>query len=147
MPFMDNNAKTRKFLIAAHGAFAAGVKSSLDLIIGVMDNLFILQAYVDENVCVEDDLKEILKQVNENDELVVFTDILGGSVTNQVLQHATGPNVYIISGFNLPLVIEVLLADADCPLEGIIEDAINSAKEQMVFVNKLISTQNTEDQG
>jgi fructoselysine and glucoselysine-specific PTS system IIA component len=146
MPFMDNNTKTRKFLIAAHGALAAGIKSSLDLIIGAMDNVFILQAYIDENASVEDDLKEILKQVNENDELVVFTDILGGSVTNQVLQHAIRPNVYIISGFNLPLVIEVLLADADSPIEGIIEDAINGAKEQMVFVNKLISTQNTGEQ-
>jgi fructoselysine and glucoselysine-specific PTS system IIA component len=143
---MDNNTKTRKFLIAAHGALAAGIKSSLDLIIGAMDNVFVLQAYLDENTSVEDDLKKILKQVNENDELVVFTDILGGSVTNQVLQHATGPNVYIISGFNLPLVIEVLLADTGSTVEGIIEDALNSAKEQMVFVNKLISAQNTGEQ-
>ena len=143
---MQTNDRPRKFIIATHGTLAAGIKSSLDIIIGAMENVFLIQAYVDENTSVEDDLKEILKQVNENDELVIFSDILGGSVTNQMLQHALRPNVYIISGFNLPLVIEVLLADTDSPLEVIIEDAINNAKEQMVFVNKLINTENKEDQ-
>jgi len=145
MNVMDKQNGTRKFLIATHGTLASGIKSSLDLIIGSMENVFLIQAYVDENVSVEDELKEILKQVNDEDELVIFSDILGGSVTNQVLQHALRPNVYIVSGFNLPLVIDVMLADTDSPLNEIIEESINNAKEQMVFVNKLITTENKED--
>jgi fructoselysine and glucoselysine-specific PTS system IIA component len=141
---MDNN-KTRKFLIATHGTLAAGLKSSLDLIVGAMDNVFLIQAYVDENKSVEDEIKEILNHVTEEDELLIFSDILGGSVTNQLLQHALKPNVYIVSGFNLPLVIELMLADTNGPLDELIEQAIISAKEQMVFVNKLVTAGNKED--
>jgi len=138
--------RTRKFIIATHGTLAAGIKSSLDIIIGAMENVFLIQAYVDENVTVEDELKAILAQVTDDDDLVIFTDILGGSVTNQVLQHALRSNVYIISGVNLPLIMEIMLADTGTPLNEIIEESINNAKEQMVFVNKLLTAENKEDQ-
>jgi fructoselysine and glucoselysine-specific PTS system IIA component len=101
----------RKFLIATHGTFAAGIKSSLDMIIGAMENVSLIQA--------------------------------GGSVTNQVLQRLLKPNVHVVSGFNLPLVIDVLLADAEIPIEEVISESLNTAKEQMVYVNKMISAQNT----
>lgn len=143
---MQPTESTRKFLIATHGTLSAGIKSSLDIIIGATDNLFLIQAYTNENVSVEDELKTILMQVGEQDELVIFSDILGGSVTNQVLQHALRPNVYIVSGFNLPLIIEVMLADINTPLSEIIEESIANAKEQMVFVNKLLTTENKEGQ-
>jgi fructoselysine and glucoselysine-specific PTS system IIA component len=141
---MDKSDKTRKFLIATHGTLAAGVKSSLDVIIGAMEYVFLIQAYVDENTSVETEIKEILRQVNDDDELIVFTDILGGSITNQILQHAQQSNVHIISGVNLPLVIEVMLADTETPIDELISIAIDNAKEQMVYVNKLLTAQKDE---
>jgi len=142
---VEKSDSTRKFLIATHGTFAAGIKSSLDMIIGAMDNVFLIQAYVDENKSIEAEINEIMAQVNDTDELVVFADILGGSVTNMLLQHALRPNVHIVSGFNLPLVIEIMMADANDPIEEVITSAIDNAKEQMVYVNKLISTQSNNN--
>jgi fructoselysine and glucoselysine-specific PTS system IIA component len=142
---MENTPGTRKFLIATHGTMAGGVKSSLDLITGAMENVFLIQAYVDENKALEDEIKAVLEQVSENDELIVFSDILGGSVTNQMLQHAMQANVHVVSGFNLPLVIEIILADAETPAEQVIAEAIDNAKEQMVYVNKLLTSQNQEE--
>ncbi len=141
---MDKHNITRKFLIATHGTLAAGIKSSLDIIIGSIEHVFLLQAYLDEQTSVEAELKKILAQVGDHDELVVFTDILGGSITNQILQHCLRPNVYIVSGVNLPLVIEVMLADSTTPIEEVISTAIENAKEQMVFVNNLLNRQNEE---
>jgi len=141
---MDKQEMTRKFLIATHGTLAAGIKSSLDLIIGSVEHVFLLEAYVDEQMSVEAELQNILAQVGEQDELVVFTDILGGSITNQILQHCLRPNVYVVSGVNLPLVIDMMLADSATPMEEVISTAIENAKEQMVFVNKLLTGQNGE---
>jgi fructoselysine and glucoselysine-specific PTS system IIA component len=133
--------KKRKYLIATHGTFSAGARSSLQMIIGNMENVFILQAYIDENIAIEAEIETILQQVGDDEELLVFSDILGGSVTNQLLQHALKPNVHIVSGFNLPLLIEVLLGDTATPAAGLIEAAILNAREQMVYVNKLINSE------
>jgi mannose/fructose-specific phosphotransferase system component IIA len=140
---MEDQPK-RKFLIATHGAFAKGIKSSLDIIIGEMENVFLIQAYLDESRSVEDELKTILETITEQDELVIFTDLLGGSVNNIMLRNALQENVHIVSGFNLPLLIEILLGDTESPVIDVIENAINNAKDQMVYVNKLITAQNNE---
>jgi mannose/fructose-specific phosphotransferase system component IIA len=142
---MDQQPKARKFLIAAHGAFAKGIKSSLDMIIGETDNVFLIQAYLDESRPVEDEVAEVLENLKAGEELVIFTDLLGGSVNNVMLRNALRENVHIVSGFNLPLLIEVILADTDTPVIEVLESAIANAKEQMVYVNKLITTNNNQD--
>jgi mannose/fructose-specific phosphotransferase system component IIA len=142
---MENQPKVRKFLIATHGAFAAGVKSSLDIIIGEMEHVYLIQAYLNDNISVEDELTSILNTITDADELIIFTDLLGGSVNNIMLRNALRENVHIVSGFNLPLLIEVLLGDVDTPVIEIIESAITNAKEQMVYVNKLITLNNNPE--
>jgi mannose/fructose-specific phosphotransferase system component IIA len=127
----------RKFLIATHGQFARGVKSSLDIIIGQTENVFLIEAYVEENKGIESEMEAILENIGEGDELIIFTDLLGGSITNQVLRSTQNRNVHVVSGFNLALLIEVLMADTDMPAPEVIESAIVNAKEQMAYVNKL----------
>jgi fructoselysine and glucoselysine-specific PTS system IIA component len=142
---MNTTAKTRKFLIATHGKLAGGVKSSLDIITGAADGVFLIEAYIDENRSVEDDIKAVINQLGDDDELIAFTDLLGGSITNQILQHGLQKNVHVVSGFNLALVIEIILADGDTPAEQVIAEAIESAKQQMVYVNALLTAQTPEE--
>jgi mannose/fructose-specific phosphotransferase system component IIA len=142
---MDQQPKTRKFLIATHGAFAKGVKSALDMIAGEMENICLIQAYLDESRTVEDELADVLATISDSDELVIFTDLLGGSVNNIMLRNALRDNVHIVSGFNLPLLIEIVLSDMNMPVTEVIEEAINNAKGQMVYVNHLITLNNNND--
>lgn len=130
----------RKFLIAAHGTLPAGIQSSLEIIMGSLENVFLIQAYVGENKSLKEEIDFVLEHINADDELIVFTDLMGGSVTNQILQYALKENVFIISGFNLPLLLEILLADPSTPVLEVIETGINNARNQIVFVNKLITT-------
>ena len=142
---MEDSVNTRKFLIATHGTLASGVKSSLDIITGANDNLFLIQAYLEENKSLEEEILAILEHVDDNEELIVFSDLLGGSVTNQILQYGLRPNVHIVSGFNLALVIEIVLADTKIDIKQVIKESIENAKEQMVYVNKLLTTQHNDN--
>jgi fructoselysine/glucoselysine PTS system EIIA component len=135
----------RKFLIAAHGSFSSGIKSSLDIIIGKMENVFIIDAYVDGNKSIEDEFNAILTNIKTEDEIVVFSDLMGGSITNQILRHGLRENVHVVSGMNLPLLIDIMLADAETPIATVIENAVSVAREQVVYVNKLIHKENDHD--
>jgi len=135
----------RKFLIAAHGSFSSGIKSSLDIIIGKMENVFIIDAYVNGNKSIEDQLNAILEKVQADDELIVFSDLMGGSITNQILRYGLRENVHVIAGMNLPLLIDIMLADADTPVKDVIENAISIAREQVVYVNTIINKEKDHD--
>lgn len=134
----------RKYLIATHGTFAKGIYSSLDIIIGTLENVFLIQAYTEENKSLKEEMDRVLEQICNDDELIVFTDLMGGSVTNQVLQYALKENVFIISGFNLPLLLDILLADPETPVNEVIDTGIANAKDQIVFVNKMITSKKEE---
>jgi fructoselysine and glucoselysine-specific PTS system IIA component len=135
----------RKFLITAHGNFASGIKSSLDIIIGHVENVYVIDAYVDGNQSIEDELSDVLENIRPTDELVVFSDLMGGSITNQILRFALKENVHVVSGMNLPLLIDIILADTETPVTSIIENSIKVAREQIVYVNKLINKENAHD--
>lgn len=136
----------RKFLIATHGALAKGAQSSLDIIIGATDHVFIIQAYLDGNKSVEAELATVMEQISPSDELIIFSDLLGGSVNNQILRFALRDNVHVVSGFNLPLLIELILSDPATPIIECITAAIERAKEQMVYVNNLMTQKINEDE-
>lgn len=135
----------RKFLIAAHGNFASGIRSSLDIIIGHTGNVFVIDAYVEGNKSIEEALGKILEKIKPSDELIVFSDLMGGSITNQILRFALKDNVHVVSGMNLPLLIDLIMSDADVPIADTIENSVKTAREQIVYVNKLINKENTHD--
>lgn len=127
----------RRYLIASHGVFASGIKSSAEIILGKCDNLDTIDAYVEENRPIKNELDAILEKVADSDEMIVFTDLMGGSVTNAVvLAMAQRPNVYILSGMNLPLIVEVLSIGDTMPIDELLEMAVLNAKEQIVDVKK-----------
>jgi fructoselysine and glucoselysine-specific PTS system IIA component len=140
--------KTRKFLIVSHGAFAGGLRSALELIAGALGDVHVLQAYLEENKPVEEELAGLLGGVGAGEEWVVFTDLLGGSITNQVLRVAAdlpeGRCIHVVAGVNLPLVIEVVLADPAVPVAEVLAEAVGRAREQLVYVNGIISSLSNE---
>lgn len=139
------NTKTRKFLIATHGALASGFRSSLEMIAGAGDSVHLIQAYMDESKPVNEELTNLFGSAGPEEEWVVFSDLLGGSITNQLVQAAAGKNVHIVAGFNLPLLLEVVLSDPEEPIGDILEAAIDRAREQLVYVNKLINLKNDSE--
>ena len=136
-------AKMRKFLIVSHGALAGGFRSALELIAGAAGEVFVLQAYLEENKPVEEELVRLLQGAGTEEEWVVFTDLLGGSITNQVLRvMAELPGrdaIHIVAGVNLPLVIEVVLGDPETPVNEILIEAVGRARDQLVYVNGIIN--------
>lgn len=130
----------RKYLIATHGTFAGGIKSSLDIILGESETINLIEAYTETNKSLQEDIEEVMTQLIPEDELIVFTDLLGGSISNQILQFGLRENIFIVAGINLPLLLDIMLADSETPINEVIENGIENGREQMVFVNKLINS-------
>ena len=99
----------KRVLVATHGYLANGFKSSVELLTGKQDGLQVINAYVDESDYTRY-LEEFIESIGSDDEGVVFTDIFGGSVFQKVMiANPEVRGVHHITGFNLALLIEVLL--------------------------------------
>ena len=99
----------RRVLVASHGYLANGIKSSMELLIGSKENVSYINAYVGEEdiLC---SIEAFMESVSCDDEAVVFTDLYGGSVNQKVIMNLpVDKKVFLITGFNLPVVLELLL--------------------------------------
>ena len=118
-----------KILIATHGHLADGVKDNLALFIDVND-VEVINAYVDgDDGTWLDDVDGFVNECGEDEVRVIFTDILGGSVNQKILERNKCSNVKVIAGFNIALILEVYLSGLKTDEE--IEKAIESARAQM----------------
>ena len=98
--------------VASHGHFARGLVNSLSLLIGDEHGVIPVCAY-DEDIVTTEQLEQTLEHLivqANGDEVVIFTDLLGGSINNSavsvLMRHR---NVFVVAGINLTLLLEFLL--------------------------------------
>lgn len=100
-------AKTKQIVLIGHGKIGSGVLSSVEIIYGKLDNVSSVDTYVDSNFNLPETVHEIVGK-NSDKDLIVVTDLFGGSVNNEFLKYISRDNFYLITGMNLSLVIELV---------------------------------------
>lgn len=125
----------RKFLLASHGRLADGMQESVKMIIGEQGIMSTFCAYVNNKKNVKEQVKEVIENLKNDEELIVITDIFGGSVNNEFMKYINTKNLYIISGMCLPLVIELLTSQEEYT-EKLIEETIKDTRANIKYCNK-----------
>lgn len=126
----------KKIIFASHHLMAQGLKDTVQYVMPQLDQIETICAYMD-NQPVEQQFKDALGNINEQDEFLIFTDMLGGSVNQEAIKYLSYPNVYLITGMSLPIVLSVILTVNSCEKidESMIRNALEDAKGQTVYVN------------
>lgn len=107
----------KTFVLASHGGMARGIYESVKLIMGEQENVKVICAYENgEDESISEAVKEILDSVPAGSDTIVLTDIYGGSINNEFMKYCVGKKIFLVSGMNLPLVVQMLTCqslDAD----------------------------------
>lgn len=132
----------RHVIIASHHRFAEGLADTLEFIGGV-ENMRAVCAYVDETP-LEEQAAEAFAAVAPEDEVLVLTDILQGSV-NQAFAPYVGDHVFLIAGVNVALCLELALSAEPLSVAAI-DAAIEQARSAMVLVNTYATEVGEDDE-
>lgn len=136
----------RKLVLASHGKLASGIRSSLELICGNQLTIETLDCYLTEGFDLEKEVKAIMNTYREY-ELVVVTDLFGGSVNNEFLTQIDRPNFYLVAGMNLPFLVELSMQFQQAEsLPKLIETTLESSKQTIQFCNQSITNQMDEEE-
>ncbi len=131
----------RKIVVASHSLLAQGFKDPLEFLTGKTDAISAVCAYVNDNgEGLDAAVEEALAGA---DEVVVLTDMVGGSV-NQRFSRFVSDRVHVIAGTNLPLAMAVALAGPDEQLD--FDALVDEARQQIVYVNAVSAAACDEDE-
>ena len=100
----------RKIVLLSHGGMAKGLLNTLSIFTANIDHITAISAYVDD--CdPKAELERFWTSVNDDDQVVLCTDILGGSVNQLALPYLSRPNTYLFTGMNFPMLLQLTCLD------------------------------------
>ena len=116
----------RKFVLVSHGSLAQGVKNSVEMISGKQDNLYSFCMQEGESPAIlKEKISNFLEQ-NKKGEIVFVSDFPGGSVNTMLMNFLDCDNVFLVSGMNSMLVLNLLLSQAK--IDVCLDKAIEAGK-------------------
>lgn len=129
----------KRVFLVSHNHLAEGMAGTVNMIFGAAPEL--------STFCLEPDgsvaelgaavRKEV--EAHPEDQAIIIADILGGSVCNQCLVDLNGlPNVKVIAGMSLPLVLGILSCDGELSDEDI-QAALEGARSTTKLVTLDVS--------
>ncbi|MEQ9889142.1 PTS sugar transporter subunit IIA [Pectobacterium zantedeschiae] len=131
----------REIYIASHGRYAEGIVSALNLLIGEDHAIQPICAYCGD-IGSTAELAECFSSIAQEsarrgNELVIFTDMQGGSVNNTAVQLMVKyPHMHVISGVNLIMLMAFCLSEnSDTAVR--VREAITMAVEGMQYMNTI----------
>ena len=94
-------------LVITHGAFAQALLSTAEMIFGEQKNISSLTLM--PGMQIEDFRLKIEDYIvkHENDNILILVDLLSGSPFNSVIPQLQNERIYVVTGVNLPMLLEV----------------------------------------
>ncbi len=125
----------RYLLLVAHGEFAPGLHSALNMLEGERDDVFDIPFH---DGMTQDDFKaqirQIIAPITAGDEVLVLADLMGGSPLTGLMEeldaHCGLANVRALGGMNLPMAVSACEAE-DLALDEAAASVQSEAAEQI----------------
>ncbi len=124
-------------VLVSHGEFAQGLRTAVCMLAGE-DRSDVLATSLKDGMGANEfaeNVKELLKVVKPEDEIILFADIIGGSplstAANTIAELGLLPRTRMVGGMNLPLVITTVLGKDDEDTSEVLAEAMDAAKGQL----------------
>ena len=136
-----------RIILASHAGMSAGIRDTLQMVMGELPNLSAVATTRDESETIVTVTRRLLETFEPGEPVVILTDILGGSVNNDMLTLLPDyPDIRIICGMNLSLVLYLAMHSEPWTKE-ILREAIHQAQEQIIDCTEMIKGAAQEDWG
>lgn len=137
----------RRFIFASHHKLAYGLKDTVDFLTGATKAIYDINAYLDdETKDIDTVVAELFASFDDEDEVVVLVDMMGGSVYQKFYPYMSD-KVHVICGMNLPMALSFVLAPEDeCLASEKVEQVLMDCKNQLVYVNKMAASVDEDDE-
>ena len=134
-----------KLVVVAHGHFATGAASALELIVGKQENVAVID--FSEGMSAQTVKEKIAAELVDQSEVLVLSDLLGGTpfkVSTELMTAFNG-KMNVLSGLNLAMLVEAVFAREMLSFDDLVDKLVNTAKEGVVNAQALFAVEDQED--
>ena len=124
-------------VLAAHGRLAEGVQSGLNLIVGPMENLRVVNFVEGDTYdTIDKGLTDAYESLSSYNNILFITDLQGGTPFNRsVMLFADKDNVRVLSGLNFGLAYQALISET-ADINEYVNEVLETGRESINVYQK-----------
>lgn len=134
-------------IICTHGKFSEELVRTSEMMFGKQENVLYLTFETGENTDgLVDKYIEALRGMGNVEEILFMVDLFGGSPYNAACRiAATKENMDVVTGVNLPMLLEVYGTRSFLKVEDLVKTAIQAASQGMKSFKEVFNNSIGED--
>ena len=127
-------------VLVTHGRLAAEFRAALEHIVGPQRQI--------ETVSIgpKDDMErrrqeiiEAVKKVDSGEGVAILTDMFGGTPSNLAISVMNAPNVEVVAGINLPMLVKLASIRHEKPLAEAVEQAQEAGRKYINIASHVLA--------
>ena len=129
-------------VLVTHGRLAAEFVAAIEHVVGEPQTgmLAICIGPDDDMEQRREEIERAVEQVDEGDGVILLTDMFGGTPSNLAISLLDKPNVEVIAGMNLPMLIKLATVRKSEPLKVAVERAQEAGRKYINVASVLLGS-------
>jgi PTS system mannose-specific IIA component len=113
-------------VLVTHGRLAAEFRAALEHVVGPQRQIETVAIAPDDNIdSRRQEILDAVQKVDSGDGVAILTDMFGGTPSNLAISVMNAPNVEVVAGINLPMLVKLASVRSEKPLS----EAVTCAQE------------------
>jgi PTS system mannose-specific IIA component len=127
-------------VVVTHGRLAHEFRAALEHVVGPQEQIETISIGPDDDLDLRrNDMMTALDRVETGDGVVVLTDMFGGTPSNLAISAMELPNVEVIAGVNLPMLVKLASIRGECRLAEAITQAQDAGRKYISVASQILA--------
>ena len=105
-------------VLVTHGRLAVEFRAALDLLLRAHD---------------------MLERVDTGEGVAILTDMFGGTPSNLAISVMSRPNVEVLAGINMPMLVKFAKVRGECPLADAVVAAQTAGRKYVTIASRILA--------
>jgi len=127
-------------VLVTHGRLAVEFRSALEHVVGPQKQIETVTIGPDDDI--EGCRKQIIdavKKVESGDGVAILTDMFGGTPSNLAISVMNTPNVEVVAGINLPMLVKLAKVRGEAPLVQAVVLAQDAGRKYINIASRVLA--------
>jgi len=131
-------------VLVTHGRLAEELRAAMEHVVGAQRGVATICIHADDDVEQRrQDIRACIDAVDAGDGVILITDMFGGTPSNLAISMMDRPNVDVIAGANLPMLVKLAKLRGHHTLTECIDGAELAGRRNIVAASQVLSNGKT----
>lgn len=127
-------------VLVTHGRLASEFRAALEHVMGKQSQIEAITIEPDDDIeRRRQDIVDAVATVNSGGGVVILTDMFGGTPSNLAISVMTSPDIEVVAGINLPMLVKLATVRGEVPMEEAVVQAQDAGRKYINIASRVLA--------